>query len=290
MKIRLGDLLVQQGLITSSQLNSALQHQKRHPGYRKLGETILALKLVTEDEMLRTLARALEIKAIDLRKVSQVDPAALRVLDVGTAERELVLPLRFLQQGSSRRLQVAMADPTNLSAVDELQFRLGVTVEPCLSTISQLREAIRRFYRGHTLDMDGLIDIHPDEATPDPGVGANVGATWVGPDPALLDINVRIVELKFFSGPSKGAAVQIADGSDMVFGRGHDVDYTVNDNRMSRRHFQVTARPGSVELADVGSSNGTYLNKQQVTRAELSDGDWVQAGNSLIKVEFVEAL
>lgn len=287
MKVRLGDLLVEQGLITAAQLKSALQHQKRHPGYRKLGETILALKLVTEDEMLRTLARALRIKAIDLRKVSQVEPAALQTLDVGTAEREQVLPLRFVQQGSSRRLQVAMADPTNLSAVDELQFRLGVTVEPCLTTITQVRDAIRRFYRGATLDMDGLIDIDPEDETP---VRDGPERTWVGPDPELLDQNIRIVELKFFSGPSKGASVQIADGGDMVFGRGQDVDYTVNDNRMSRRHFQVKARRERVELEDMRSSNGTFLNKQPVSRAELSDGDWVQAGNSLIKIEFVEPI
>ncbi|MEO1174467.1 MAG: FHA domain-containing protein, partial [Myxococcota bacterium] len=80
------------------------------------------------------------------------------------------------------------------------------------------------------------------------------------------------------------------DGGDMVFGRGQDVDYTVNDNRMSRRHFQVKARRERVELEDMRSSNGTFLNKQPVSRAELSDGDWVQAGNSLIKIEFVEPI
>lgn len=291
MRVRVGDLLVEQGLITQSQLDSALQYQKRHPGYRKLGETILALKLVTEEEMLRALARALRIKAVDLRRVSHVEPAALQTLSLDTAEKELVLPLRFVQYGASRRLHVAMADPTNLAAVDELQFRLGITVETSLSTMTQIRDAIRRFYRGGTLDMEQGVEITPDG---NDALGErDEQRTVVGPLPKEFlaeGFGVRVVELKFLSGPIKGISVHVPDRSEMVFGRGQDVDYTVNDSRMSRRHFKVIAAVDSVELLDVGSSNGTFVNKLKVERVQLNHGDWIQAGSSLIRVGFVEAL
>ncbi|MEM6731268.1 MAG: FHA domain-containing protein [Myxococcota bacterium] len=296
MKVRIGDVLVEQGLITPSQLNTALEHQKRHPGYRKLGETILELRLVTEAEMLRALSKALRIQAIDLRQVTRIEPAALETLTVETAEKELVLPLRFVREGARKRLQVAMADPTNLAAIDELQFRLGCTVEPCLSTISHVRDAIRRFYRGSTLDMDGLIDLEPsgagDEHDRADVIAGGDMRTFVGkdPDPGDSESGFRIVELKVFSGPAKGKAVQIPDGSEMVFGRGVDVDVTVDDHRMSRRHFQVTARADGVEVTDLGSSNGTFVNKRQVGRSALEDGDWVQAGNTLVKVQFIKPI
>ncbi|MEL6546028.1 MAG: FHA domain-containing protein [Myxococcota bacterium] len=293
MKVRLGDLLVEQGLITEAQLKSALDHQRRHPGYRKLGETILELRLITEEQMLRALAKSLRIQAIDLRKVTKLEPAALQTLDVHTAERELVLPLRFVQHGARKRLEVAMADPTNLEAIDELQFRLGCTVEPRLSTISHVRDAIRRFYRGATENMEGLIDLDPsDHGQPHLITGGEM-KTWVGQELQLeapVGFRTRVVELRFYSGPKKGKTVQIEDGTEVVLGRGHDVDVTIEDNRMSRRHLQITARPGRVELADLGSSNGTYVNKKKVGRIELSDGDWVQAGSTLVRVEFVETV
>ncbi len=291
MKVRLGDLLVEQGLISDAQLRSALDHQRRHPGFRKLGETILALQLVTEEQMLHALSKALRITAVDLRKVSRIAPEVLETLSVETAEQELVLPLRFVRQGGARRLQVAMADPTNLQAVDELQFRLGCTVEPCLSTITQIRKAIRRFYRGSTESMNGVIDIDPTAPNKDQAELNSVREmkTWIGQDPdSGLDFSTRIVELKFFTGPRKDKAVQVPDGTEMVFGRGQDVDLTVEDNRMSRRHFQISVRGRAVELVDLGSSNGTFVNKKRVNRSMLTDGDWIQAGSTLIRVVLVE--
>lgn len=291
MKVRLGDLLVEQGLISEAQLESALDHQRRHPGFRKLGETLLALQLVTEGQMLKVLSGALRIRAVDLRKVSRIESDVLETLSVDTAERELVLPLRFVQQGHRRRLLVAMADPTNLQAVDELQFRLGCAVEPCLSTISQVRNAIRRFYRDGTESMDGLIDIEPTAPGEERAELVSVGdmKTWVGQDPdSGLAIDTRLVELKFFTGPRKGKTIQVPDGTEMVFGRGQDVDITIEDNRMSRRHFQISVRGKAVELVDLGSSNGSFVNKKQVNRSMLVDGDWVQAGSTLIRVMLVE--
>lgn len=286
LKVRLGELLVEQGVISSQQLARALEHQKRHPGYRKLGETLLALQLVTEEAMLKALARALRITAIDLRKVDRVDPDALKTLSVDTAEKELVLPLRFVQQGSSRKLHLAMADPTNLQAIDDLQFRLGCSVEPSLTTISQVRDAIRRFYRGATLELEGLIDLEPIEVaeTAELISGGNV-KTLVGDGPRRR--SVRVVELTFFSGSAKGRSVQIPIGSDVVIGRGHDVDVVVDDERMSRRHFEIRAKEDEVVLVDLESSNGTFHNKKSVRRVALADGDWVQAGDTLLKVGLV---
>ena len=145
--MKLGDLLIEEGVLTKRTLQTALDYQRRHPGKYKLGETLIMLELASEEQILEALSRKLRIPAIDLTAVRRIEPEALATVDLKLAERELVLPVAFEQRGPSRRLQLAMADPTNLNAFDALQFRLGLPIDPHLTTISHVRDAIKRFYK-----------------------------------------------------------------------------------------------------------------------------------------------
>ena len=144
--LKLGDLLLEAGVLTRRTLQTALDYQQRHPGKYKLGETLIMLELASEEQILEALSRKLRLPAVDLSRLKSVNREALATIDRALAERELVLPIGFEQRGASRRLQLAMADPTNLTAFDNLQFRLGLPIDPHLTTITHVREAIRRFY------------------------------------------------------------------------------------------------------------------------------------------------
>jgi hypothetical protein len=276
---KLGDLLVEEGALTKQQLQTALDYQRRHPGVRKLGETLIALKLVSEDQILAVLARALNVKAIELKALQRIEPGVLKTIDANTADRELMLPLNIESRGTRRKLVVAMADPTNLMAIDNLQFKLGMTVEPRLSTVSQMREAIRRFYFG--ADSFKAVSVSGLTAPPTSGDAR----TWVGPMPHENSVTVAVGELKILSGPGRGQTYPLNNNATLVVGRGADADIVVADGRMSRRHFQVASTVRGIELMDLGSSNGTFLNKQRLTGVSLiKEGDWIQAGNTVMKL------
>lgn len=144
--LKLGDLLVEEGVLNRRTLQTALDYQQRHPGKHKLGETLIMLELASEEQILDALSRKLRLPAVDLTSIKTVSPDVLKTIDRPLAERELVVPIGIEQRGASHRLQLAMADPTNLNAFDALQFRIGMPIDPHLSTISHVRDAIRRFY------------------------------------------------------------------------------------------------------------------------------------------------
>ena len=144
--LKLGDLLLEAGVLTKRTLQTALDYQQRHPGKYKLGETLIMLELASEEQILETLSRKLRLPAVDLTRLTSIDREALATVDRNLAEREQVLPIGFEQRGASRRLQLAMADPTNLTAFDNLQFRLGIPIDPHLTTMTHVLAAIRRFY------------------------------------------------------------------------------------------------------------------------------------------------
>jgi len=112
---RLGDLLIKEGLITKDQLAKALQEQKTS-GMR-LGYSLVKLGFVQETEITKMLARQYRMPAVDLARF-EVDPKIVKMIPGDVALKHLVLPLK--REG--RTLTVAMADPTNVTVLDDLKF------------------------------------------------------------------------------------------------------------------------------------------------------------------------
>nr|AMK59148.1 type II secretion system protein E [uncultured bacterium UPO42] len=138
-KVRLGDLLVQQNLITADQLKQTLEAQKRSG--RKLGRVLIESGLVTEEGMSTALARQLGAEFIDLRQFSPA-PELIKLLPETQARRlrAMVLAER------NGLLVVGMADPTDLAAFDELGRVLKRDIDLAVVTESQLLVAIDRLY------------------------------------------------------------------------------------------------------------------------------------------------
>lgn len=139
-KIRLGDLLLAEGLISASVLAEALAEQKKTG--RRLGQVLVDAQLVSEEAIAKALANQLSLPYVDL-KVSPVDAAALKLLPESQARRLRLMPLRM----SSRGLLVGMADPGDLFAYDEVSRLTRQEIDIAVVTESGLLHAYERHYR-----------------------------------------------------------------------------------------------------------------------------------------------
>jgi type IV pilus assembly protein PilB len=135
----LGSLLLEAGLITEPQLAQALAEQARTQ--ERLGAVLVRLKIVTEAEVARILSKQLDIRLFDPGR-DKIHPEALAAVPADLARKYNVLPLGFVGQN----VQVAMADPLNLDALDDLRVVTGRKVTPLIGPESVVTEARERHY------------------------------------------------------------------------------------------------------------------------------------------------
>jgi type IV pilus assembly protein PilB len=153
----IGDLLVREGLITEDQLRSALQEQRTN-GHR-LGYTLVAMGMVSETDLTRVLARKYRVKAVDLSRIDNIDKRVIKLVKPEISIRHLILPLRRV----GRTLTVAMANPTNLEAIDELRFSTGYDIEPVVAGEYSLRRAVEKYYETTEDNLQDLLKEFDEE-------------------------------------------------------------------------------------------------------------------------------
>jgi twitching motility protein PilT len=137
-KIKLGELLVEHGIITRDQMGAALKRQSTMGG--RLGQNLIHLDLISEDTLIRFLADQLNIPCVNLN-TTPISPAAQRLIPLETILRFGVLPLRK----EKNSLHVGMTDPTDIEAIKELEFSLGKKIVPAALAESQWEYASRFF-------------------------------------------------------------------------------------------------------------------------------------------------
>jgi type IV pilus assembly protein PilB len=147
---RLGDLLVREGLITSEQLQQALE-QQRATGMR-LGYTLVKLGLIQEIEITKMLARQYRVPAVDLSRF-EVDEKIVKLIPPDVAVKHTVMPLK--REG--RTLTVAMADPTSVTVIDDLKFITRFDIFPVIAGEYTLRMAIERHYEQTDAQLETLL-------------------------------------------------------------------------------------------------------------------------------------
>ena len=148
MSGRLGDLLVNNGLINPAQLEKALQDQKISG--TKLGSALVKLGYISEKNLVSFLSRHYGVPAIDLNEI-QIDADAMKMIPADVIFKYQAIPIKRV--GST--LRVAMSDPSNILAIDDIKFLAGCHVEVFVSTESAIKTAIDRFYD----PSDALNDI-----------------------------------------------------------------------------------------------------------------------------------
>ncbi len=156
MSARLGEILIKESLITSEQLNQALAYQKQHGG--RLGSCLMKLGFVSDDEITAVLSRQYGVPSINL-KYYEVDASVIKLIPQDTAVRYQVVPLSRV--GST--LTIAMTDPTNVFAMDDIKFMTGFNVEPVVASETAISEAIQKFY-GDAESVEELSKVMKDLA------------------------------------------------------------------------------------------------------------------------------
>lgn len=144
-KKKLGDMLVEAGLIDEIQLRAALAHQKQWGG--RLGAILISMGFITEERLLKFLSSHFQLPAVDFKKV-RIQEDVLKLISVDVAKKHHVLPIAIWQEGGKKYLLVAMSDPTNLAAIDEIQFITNYHVKPAIATDTAIGEGIRYYYEG----------------------------------------------------------------------------------------------------------------------------------------------
>jgi type IV pilus assembly protein PilB len=136
---RLGDLLVESGLISEEQLQSALQDQKRLN--MRLGDVLITQNYITEQQLIEVLEFQLGIPHIQLYR-QKIETKVINLIPQKLAVQHCVLPVRV----EGNKLVLAMADPMDYFAIDELRMTTGLRIEPAIASKDELLRAIKRYY------------------------------------------------------------------------------------------------------------------------------------------------
>ncbi|MFV2032139.1 MAG: GspE/PulE family protein, partial [Gammaproteobacteria bacterium] len=158
---RLGEILIDEGVITNDQLNIALTEQKKV--HEPLGKLLVSLGFATESIMRSALGEALEQDSVDLSRVVP-DPDAIKMVNSDTARKHKIIPLNY--DAVRGTLTIAMSDTFNLFTLDRVRIQVGQHVElvPVLAGEAEISNAIDQFY-GYELSIDGILrEIETGEA------------------------------------------------------------------------------------------------------------------------------
>src|SRR6266545_5249398 len=139
MAVRIGELLLKEKRISPEQLQEALNYQRQHGG--KLGFNLIKLGYVKDDEITALLSKQYGVPSIALGQF-EIDPAVVKLVPADTAQKYQIVPL----SRAGATLTIAITDPTNVFAMDDIKFMTGYNVEPVVASETAVLEAINRYY------------------------------------------------------------------------------------------------------------------------------------------------
>ena len=139
MPVRIGELLLKEKLITAEQLQQALNHQKAGGG--KLGYNLVKMGFVKDEEITALLSKQYGVPSINLAQF-EIYAGVVKLIPPDTAHKYQIVPL----SRSGATLTIAMTDPTNVFAMDDIKFMTGYTVEPVVASEVAITDAIEKYY------------------------------------------------------------------------------------------------------------------------------------------------
>jgi type IV pilus assembly protein PilB len=126
-KKRLGELLVEAGFISREKLNRALKIQENSG--EKLGQVLISLGLISTDILIEFLSKQYGVQGIDLGK-ELIDENVIGLIPEHIAKKHKVIPVKFKSKGKLKKLVVAMVNPSDFGAIDNITFMSGYSIEP----------------------------------------------------------------------------------------------------------------------------------------------------------------
>jgi type IV pilus assembly protein PilB len=152
MAVKLGEMLIKAGLLTPQRLQEALDYQKANGG--KLGLNLVKLGHIKDEDLTQVLSQQYGVPAMHLAKVD-IDDTVVKLIPSEVAQKYLIMPVG--RTGST--LTLAMVDPTNVFAMDDIKFMTGYNVEPVVASEVSIKEAIDRYYGSiHALELKKVMD------------------------------------------------------------------------------------------------------------------------------------
>ncbi len=139
MPVRIGELLLKEKRITPEQLQEVLAYQKANGG--KLGLILVKLGFAKDEEITALLSKQYGVPSINLHQF-EIDPAVIKLIPPETAQKYQIIPL----SRAGATLTIAMTDPTNVFAMDDIKFMTGYNVEPVVASDGAVNDALEKYY------------------------------------------------------------------------------------------------------------------------------------------------
>ncbi|UCG30844.1 MAG: type IV-A pilus assembly ATPase PilB [candidate division WOR-3 bacterium] len=158
--MKLGEVLVNQGLISEDMLAQAVEEQKTDG--ERLGATLIRMGFISEDELLQALSKHFGVRSVDLR-TKQPNESVLKLLPGDIAAKYMVVPVsRF-----GRKLTLAMLDPHDMAAIEDIKFATGFEIEPVVANIEDIVKIIQSHYHVQRIFSDVMFEMDMADALGD---------------------------------------------------------------------------------------------------------------------------
>ncbi|HVG06161.1 MAG TPA: type IV-A pilus assembly ATPase PilB [Thermoanaerobaculia bacterium] len=158
---KLGELLVKSGRINQAQLQEALAHQKDQGG--RLGTNLIKLGHITERQLVDALSEQFKVSSVDLNNM-EIEDAVIKIIPADIARKYTIFPVT--KAGAT--VTVAMIDPTNVFAMDDVKFMTGYRVEPVVASETAIRAAIDKYYGStHAIELKKVMEDLSEESGSD---------------------------------------------------------------------------------------------------------------------------
>jgi type IV pilus assembly protein PilB len=155
---KLGEMLVRGGKINQAQLQEALGYQKEQGG--RLGTNLIKLGYLTERQLVDALAEQFKVPSVDLNNM-EIDESVVKIIPADIARKYIIFPVT--KAGAT--VTVAMIDPTNVFAMDDVKFMTGYKVEPVVASETAIRTAIDKYYGStHAIELKKVMEDLSDES------------------------------------------------------------------------------------------------------------------------------
>ncbi|HEX9020626.1 MAG TPA: ATPase, T2SS/T4P/T4SS family, partial [Nitrospirota bacterium] len=221
---RLGSMLVSSGLITDDQLKRALSAQKNEGG--RLGSILVKLGFVQEDRLMTFLSKQYGVPYVDLNKF-EINPAVIKHIPAEVAQKYRIMPIN--RAGAT--ITIAMVDPSNIFAIDDIKFMTGYNVEAVVATEGSIVEAIKKYYGG----AKSLV-------------AAKGGAMSPAIDEKKLTLNAKDYDLDdssqmdaFVDDIDTGGVVDVDDFDSLVHGAVEDLEVVEDSSAQDQLSGEVDA-------------------------------------------------
>jgi len=200
MSAKLGEILVRENILTPQQLREALDYQRDHGG--RLGFNLVKLGLVSDDMVTAVLSRQYGVPSVNL-DLFDVEQAVIRLIPREVADKYSVLPLSRV----GATLTLAMVDPTNVFAMDDIKFMTGLNIEPVVVSEAGVQEAIEQYYgASREIELASAVEAALS--------GSNGNGNGHGNAFSMAADTVSLAQLDFDEEAAKG--VEVIDEEDEI--------------------------------------------------------------------------